>query len=282
LEVSVPKIPALLPSVVVVATLFTYFGVCQAAEKPPAAPLAHFRFDGNGKDEKKGNPAFELKNTQFKDNALYLNGKYEFYMPGAGYRAVCKCPTLDYAKFTVAIRFKAEAYDPDRSNLLTGGTACRWFGMNRSEAGNLTITLNNQEFTREIKDAALRKGKWTVVACGVDLSNHRVLVYLNGKKVANIDLPKRFKLDVIDTAFKDEDKEWSFTNYSNGDVFHGMVDELLVYGRMLSPGEFAKILLRPKSTAGDNPEKGKPHKTSTKPMTSASTSGKAIEKPSGP
>ena len=50
--------------------------------------------------------------------------------------------------------------------------------MSRSPAGNLTITLNNQDYSHEIKDAALEPGKWTVVACGVNLTDRKIIVFL--------------------------------------------------------------------------------------------------------
>jgi len=236
------KISTILRPAAVLLGLCMSLEICPAADRVMPAPLAQFRFNGDGKDETKANPAFELKNTQFKDNALYLNGKYEHNSSTKdGYHAVCMTPKLDYTKFTVALRFKPEEFGSDQNNLLTGGKSCRWFGMNRSAAGNLTITLNNQRFTHEIKGAAIEKGKWTVVACGVDLSAHKVVVYLNGKESADIDLPKDFKLDVLDSRFKDTDKNWSFTNYSIGSVFHGLVDGLVIYGEMLSPEELAQV-----------------------------------------
>jgi hypothetical protein len=234
------RIPAILGSAVALLGLCMFLGATSPADKLPTAPLAHFRFNGNANDEIRSNPAFRLKNTQFKENALYLNGEYEtpFHV---GYYAVCATPKLDYMSFTVALKFKAEEFGPDKTNLLTGGTACRWFGMNRSEAGNLAVTLNNQDFTHEIKDATLETGKWTTVACSVDVSARKVVVFLNGKKAADIDLPKDFKLRVIDTEFEDTDKQWTFTNYSNGSVFHGLVDELVIFGKALSPEQLAKI-----------------------------------------
>jgi hypothetical protein len=44
---------------------------------------------------------------------------------------------------------------------------------------------------------------------------------LNGKNVAQINLPKDFELAVVKSKEKVRDKTWSFTNYSNGKVFQG-------------------------------------------------------------
>jgi hypothetical protein len=206
--------------------------------------LARYCFNGDARDENKKKPESELRNTQFKDNALYLNGLYDGGNKD-GFRAVCRTPKLDYTQFTVALRFKPEACGQRKDNLVTGGTSYRWFGMSRSPTGNLTITLNNQDFSHEIKGAAIDPGKWTVVACGIDLGKRKIAVYLNGKRAADIDLPAEFKLRIIDANVKEQDKVWTFTSYSNGNVFHGLVDELIIYGEMLSPREFAAIPLSP-------------------------------------
>ena len=220
--------------------------VVLAAESGPQPPLlAHYRFNGDATDEIKGNPDFELKNTAFKQNALYLNGQYEFGAEQKGYRAVCKTPQLNFSAFTVVIRFKTEAFSQQKNNLFTGGTSARWFGLNRSQTGNLTVTLNNQEFSQEIPKAAISKEKWTPVACGMDVAEHKIVAYLNGKKAAVIDLPKSFKFD-IDKDAEDNDKVWSFTNYSNASVFHGLVDEVIIYGKLLSSKEFEQLSVTPK------------------------------------
>jgi hypothetical protein len=213
-------------------------------DPPQAEALARFCFNGDAKDETRNNPHFELNNTQFKNNALYLNGIYDGGNKN-GYRAICKTPKLDYTQFTVAIRFKAEEFGQRKDNLFTGGIAYRWFGMSRSAAGNLTITLNNGRFAHEIKGAAIDPGKWIVIACGVDLGKRRIAVYVNGKEAADIELPKDFRLAIMDSDAKDRDKVWSFTNYSNANAFHGLVDELIIYGKMLSAKEFARIPLSP-------------------------------------
>jgi hypothetical protein len=158
---------------------------------------------------------------------------------------VGRTPKLNYSAFTVALRFKAEEFDRTKRNLLTGGTSHRWFGLPRSDAGNLTVTMNNQRFSQEVRGAALSAGKWTLVACSVDLPGRKVVAYLNGKKVGDIDLSAGFKLDVVTSRVKEADKEWSFTNYSNGTVLHGLVDELIIYGKALGDRELAVVPLRP-------------------------------------
>ncbi len=234
--------------------LFVFVGLCISRpvqadveqSKLQTEILAHFHFDGNAEDASGRKHQFQLKNTQFKDNALYLNGKYEFSGTPDGYRAVCETPLLSDTSFTVAIRFKADSFERRARNILTGGVYSRWFGMHRAKTGNLIITLNNKQFEHEIKDAALQKDKWTVIVCGVDLVARKIMVYLNGQKTTQISLPEDFKLAVATPKNKKKsDKVWTFTNYSNMMVFHGLVDDLIIYNRMLSSDEFSSIPLRP-------------------------------------
>src|SRR5262249_3191264 len=108
---------------------------------------------------------------------------------------------------------------------------------------NLTITLNNGEYSHEIVRATLEEKQWTVVGCGVDLPARRVLVYLNGNKVDDFHLPKDFKLKVIGSDVEKLDKDWSFANYGNGCAFQGYIDELIIYNRLLAFEELSKFTL---------------------------------------
>jgi hypothetical protein len=90
-------------------------------------------------------------------------------------------------------------------------------------------------------NAPLEENKWTVVGCGVDLAARRIVAYLNGKRAADVNLPKDFKLNIIGSAFEDDDKGWSFTNYSIASVFEGYIDDLIIYNRLLSSEEFSKM-----------------------------------------
>lgn len=208
-------------------------------------PLAHFRFNGNAKNDVKGEADFELKNTEYQDNALYLNGIYENDKRMGGYRAVCKTPKLDYKKFTVALRIKAEQIEWYQNNLFTGGTDYRWFGLTRSTQGKLAVSLNNGEFRKYVEGTNVEQGKWAVVACSVNIPERKVIVAVNGKKFEAIDLAKDFELTVASSEKKETDKVWSFTNYSNATVFLGQVDELLIYGQALSAEELEIIPLKP-------------------------------------
>ncbi len=251
-----------------IAALFAMcilIGMSRGEEKREAASMAHFRFNGDAKDANKINPDFELEKTEFKDNALYLNGRYEFAVEKDGYRAICKTSGLDIEQFAVALRFKSEEFDVlGKSNLFTGGVDIyRWFGLQRSQKGNLVVMLNNGNFKKEIKGASLEKGRWTVVACSVDVPARKMIAAVNGKVVGVIDLPKDFqiidfpkelqgielpkelKVAVAKLKMKGSEKEWSFTDYGHGGCFHGLVDELLIYGRSLSAEELEKIPLRP-------------------------------------
>lgn len=210
--------------------------------------LARWRFNGNAKNEVLGGSEFALKQTTFQDNALYLNGKYELERGGDGFRAVGITPPLDYRHFTVALRFKADDSAPQRAGapmpLLVGSTSMRWFGLHMI-SNDLYVSFNNQQFFRRINGVQIKRGDWIVIACGVDLDDGNVIVYSNRKKGEELRLPEGFKLEVAAPQYQGYPKEWTFTNYSNGLVFHGLVDELIIYPKILSGAEFEGIPLKP-------------------------------------
>ncbi len=118
------------------------------------------------------------------------------------------------------------------------------FGLSRSEAGNLVVSFNNNSWRQEIKGASLETDKWTVVACSVDIPRRKVLIRLNARKVDEIELPRGFVLWTADSTLKDSDKIWSFSNLGNGNVFHGLVDEFLIYESALNAEALAEVPLR--------------------------------------
>lgn len=119
----------------------------------------------------------------------------------------------------------------------------------------------------------------------------KVIAYLNGKQVANIDLPADFAFEVAGSASKDIDKKWIFSNYSNGDAFHGLVNELIIYNRMLTSDEFWKLpgltpdpahapAVTPASPAIAPPPPVKPASPAiTPPLATSTSSGSSTDAP---
>lgn len=237
-------------------------------------PLAHFHFNGNASNVGKGDAEFELSNTVFNAHSLYLNGQYELGDEN-GFRAVCRTPYLSYAAFTVGVRFKAEEFAAGKTSIVVGGTAARWFGMHRAESGNLTITLNNQDQVYEVKDAPLVEGKWIAVACGVDLPARRIVAYIDGREAARFELSKDFALQVVGSDAERRDKVWSFADYSNGNVFHGFVDELIIHNRVLTDDEFQAIT-RPRPPDADMGNAQKAARRKDGPQQFATVSGRVM------
>jgi len=206
--------------------------------------LAHYSFNGNGQDDAGLNPDFHLVNTEFVENTLYLNGDYEYNRTGTGYRAVAHTAKLNYQTFSIVLRFKL-AKAAKGANLITGGTSFRWFGLRFSNkgGGQLIVYFNNGNSATKVKGTMVRPEVWTLIACTVDLPNHRVIVYQDGKNVGAIDLPRGFVLNALKQDTEGEDKVWSFANYSNGVVFHGWVDDFAVYGRVLTDDDVTKLMV---------------------------------------
>lgn len=146
---------------------------------------------------------------------------------------------------TVAVRFQAEEFGGPKTNLVTGGTSYRWFGLSRSNAGNLVVSFNNQRQRHVIPGTVLEAVRWIVVACSVDPSRGQLLVSVDRKKPIAVELGKDFAFEVAQSDSRDRDKNFGFTNYSNGQVFHGLIDEFLFYDRSLSAEEIVKVPLIP-------------------------------------
>jgi serine/threonine protein kinase len=209
-------------------------GSMNAATLSEQNVIARFTFDGTTPE-----PGAQIKNAEQKDGVLELSGDYENRNP-PGYRAVFSTPDLNYNHFTAAIRLR-----PERVNdvLLVGGTSYRWLSVRWTSTSNLTFHLNNQRFSEVIRGVRVLENKWLTLAVSCDLDARQAVVYLDGKKEATIQLPDDLKLDVVGTNSEQSDKVWAVTNYSNGNAFKGQVDELVIFGRVLSDAEIKALRL---------------------------------------
>jgi len=222
-----------------------------AAENPANGLIAHFKFNGNGLDENRDNPAWELANTRFEDGALFLNGWYDGVKDPPGYRAMLDTPALRPDKFSIVLRLKpTKAHKgAQQSSILSASNWHRWFGLQTDDTcgGKLLVKFNNGAYSFRIEGSRLRPETWTVLVCTVDVAARQISVYQDGRRVGHIALPADFILDVLtlpDAQFQ-KNNVLTFTDYSNGQVFTGWIDELLLYRRILTEDEVAKLPLDP-------------------------------------
>jgi hypothetical protein len=224
-----------------------------STEPKPSGPalnlLAFYKLQTNGADSTGASGAFSLSNTEFRDGALYLNGLYENGGDKRGYRAVASVPRLDYRSLTVALDFKGDASGPAKHAILYGGTSARWLGLNADD-GNLQVSLNNGDFQHPYPEGRLTPGRWENVICSVDLQEGVVRAVLDGKVLPPVRLPKDFQLRVATAPYAGTDKEFTFTNYSNGGTFQGYAANLRVYSRAVSDSELQPLFA---SIAADSP-----------------------------
>ena len=206
--------------------------------------LGQYLFNGNPFDSTGKNGSFNLTNTSFKNKALYLNGVYEYNGKGQGYRAWTEARNLSYNRFTVALTFNAEKFSMDQiaTPLVVGGEWYRWFVLKRSQDGKLAVTLNNHinSYTSDL-NTKIHAGMWNTVVCGIDVSKRRLTAYMNGKLMIDVNLPLDFSFTVTDSDQKLIDKKWTFTNYSNGTAFNGLIDTFSYYDRKLTNYEMQKL-----------------------------------------
>jgi hypothetical protein len=188
-----------------------------------------------------------------------------------GYRAIASTPGLNYESFTISLDFfplktkraralrgfEAKLNDWTRGyysrwladrlgrpnppdNFLTGGKSYRWLGFNPGTNG-LEITLNNQAFRHQFKGSSVRVGEWHNLICSFDLQHKRIVTILDGHTLETVNLPQDFRFEVVGTEQEAGDKELTFANYSNGNVFHGYAAHLRVFSRALATSEMTDL-----------------------------------------
>ncbi len=230
--------------------------------------IANYKLDIDSNDSSNTSESIYLKETKFCKNnqdenckdkhALYLNGRYEYGGEDIddGYVATAHLRQFEYNNFTVALDFYAYDFEGDHRTILVGGTSYRWFSIRRGNDGNLELTLNNQDKIIEPSNGGkwkLETDKWYRVICSVNLNDKKVLTMLvfnpyDSDKQAVQEfsshehrLADGFKLEVISSPAESTDKNISFTNYSDGSVFHGLVRHLRVYSKPLTNNEMKAI-----------------------------------------
>ena len=222
-------------------SLLVSISICAAAE--PAFPSGEFLFDG--KHPYRG--IATVSNVTAQGKALYLNGKYSTDYWGddkqhTGYTAVFRPSNLAYEKFTVAVKLRPEDISGPRNIFLVGGASARWLVLSVVETNRLELSLNNRRFRHTVDSVTITNGAWITLATSFDLEARKIIVYVNGLRAEEIQLPADFTLDIInDEKFREYDKVWTFTNYSYGGTFQGLVAGLLSFNTVLSDDEVKRL-----------------------------------------
>jgi hypothetical protein len=206
----------------------------------PAGQIARFTF------ESASEPGKEIANAVQHDGILELDGIYKSGKP----EVTLKTPTLDYRRFTVAVRLQPDEFgnQPDnwtssQNTLLVGGRAGRWLHLGVRPDRRLHFGLDGLGFATAHPSAILTPGEWVTLAVTCDQEARKAELFLNGESVAKLDIKPDVKLEVIGTRWEQSDKEWLFVNYGAGNTLKGAVDELVLYNGVLTAKQIADLKL---------------------------------------
>jgi hypothetical protein len=202
---------------------------CYGADFP--TPSGKFTFEG-----KNYTGTAILENTLKTNKSLYLNGEY--YSDKA-YTALFAPVSFDYHRFTVVVKLRPYSLG---APLLVGGRSCRWLGLYSITNGSVELSFNNFEFRHSVEKLTITNGQWITLAVSVNLPSKKVVVYANGTPVDEVTLPRDFALDVTnDEKWKESDKHLTFTDYSHGEAYRGLVGGLLVFNSVLSDEQVRRL-----------------------------------------
>jgi hypothetical protein len=224
---------------------------CRAGDFP--FPSGKFTFDG-----KRNIGTAKLINTSVTNAALFLNGVYsvdcgQYRKPSdKGYVAIFRPSVFNYERFTTVVKLRPESLKPienlhpentsPRTTLLAGGDSTRWFVLSSDQDGKVELLLNNGHVSYPIHNLTLTNGQWTTLALTVDLQAEAIAVYANGTRVDELLLAKDFVFDVDhDDDWKEHDKVLTFTDYSCGETFHGLVAGLLTFDAVLTSDQVRQL-----------------------------------------
>lgn len=233
--------------------------------------VASFPLAGDASDRARRGSEMDLIRTPFAGDSLFLNGEYEHGGSG-GFRAIARIPGLAYQSLTFGLHFLPLDFEPAKApsrwqswvaiaggffgwnpsfghsgheTIIVGGTSYRWLGY-RQVDDTLELTLNNQSFVHRFTNVTVQVGEWHSLVCTLDLEARRVATLFDGRRLPDVSLPADFRLEVIGSERGAADREFTFSNYSKGEAFHGYAAGLLVGARALAEtelGAFVSALL---------------------------------------
>lgn len=182
-----------------------------------------------------------VSNAQIEDGALYMDGHYynPIRLPGSNVDKNIKgtdvrTPKLSflYNAFVVSVKFMPVTND--RYPVIAGGRSHRWFIADYGkDTKQLELTFNNGDDRFALKDSRLTENQWHTLTLSVDFKGKEIRALLDNNELESISLPDDFALRVVGSTAEASDKELMFTNWSEGNVFHGYLQSLSIYSRAM-------------------------------------------------
>ncbi len=193
-----------------------------------------------------------MTNAEYRENTLFLNGVYSYGNP-KGYDLRAAVPEMDYGNWAVALQFRLEQSGTINGRILVGGQRCRWLVLTRGAGGGLQLDLNNHSFSHEFPDAPIALKQWCSVVCSFNLKEGVVRAALNGKVLPDVKLPDGFAINAAGTQWEKAERGFLFTDFGNGGVMHGHVDNLAIFSRSLTAEEIKTAAAAMAVPAGKKP-----------------------------
>jgi len=222
--------------------LFAQSTLAQKSLKNLAGVVALYDFKQglNNAVQKDQSPAKLSKSTRLQNRMLYVNGKYDGYDT----HFYLNEPLSANKSFTFSYSFKPTEFDKEwyARTLISFDQSWRWLTLKRYKAGHLALALNNGQFSYQFKNTKIEVNKWYNVTFTFEASRNHIEVYLNGKRLYEVDLGQ---LKIKGGS------ELSFCDYGNGNVFKGYAQKMVFLNRFLSQSQFPSFY---KAVIRDIPE----------------------------
>ncbi|MDF1512315.1 MAG: protein kinase [Anaerolineae bacterium] len=180
---------------------------------PLFQPVASYPLDGNAKDATGNYGNMSLTNTSWKDGGLALNGiAYDV-------ATTPKLGDMDFNAMTIYASFKVT--QKKRMPVFVGGTSYRWIGFYLDADGKVELMYNNS--------------KYQECSLSYDLNTwHNAMVTYDGS-VGKLYLDDKLGCTVAFNMNHNNDNQVTTGNYSNGQVYKGILKNLRIYDRVITP-----------------------------------------------
>jgi hypothetical protein len=179
--------------------------------------IAYYPLADDALDDTNINGPITLQNAPFQDGGVFCNGSNQ---PATGCQILTpQMNSFDFDSFSISARFKVSGFA--RMPVFVGGRGWRWIGFYLNQNGTTSLLTNNSNY--EACTVSYEVNTWHTALVTYDGSAGRL--YLDGRLGCTVN----YALN------NGNDKNVSTTNFSNAQVFNGIISELKVYKKVITP-----------------------------------------------